>query len=376
VKRCLFLVLLAGLIAAPSHAGAAVSSPRAFDDDYDAALAVSGNTEWLIVGGVDGRGPHATYGIKAFERSGTGGWHELPPLPGKRFNSSYTLDAVVQGQADPHPCFLYPVDARPKLECLRDGAWEAALGSSRLRGANIEDLIAPTPESMALVYLRVSSDEERVRTYVTRSDSGGPWQQIGKPMEGILVTQFEQSDVPGSLRLGVEQMKRRGANRYVAALTGDRWTPVTPIDHTREGPFVGGPLSVAGTTYLPVTDGVASPFEFSALRLAPGSSAWAPVGGGPLSSPTGAGQGGLAIIDGVPWAIWQEDAQRGHAFKSAIRIANLATADPTPVELWSGKRIGPGPVDLLDAPGPVMYALYSQGTRKGLRVVVEDVVTP
>jgi hypothetical protein len=194
-------------------------------------------------------------------------------------------------------------------------------------------------------------------------------------MEGILITQFEHSDVPGSLRLGVEEMKRRGANRYVAALSGNQWKPVTPVDHTREGPFVGGPVSLSGTTYLPVTDGTAFPFEFSALALAPGGTAWAPVGGGPLSSPSGAGQGTVALADATPWAIWQEDAERGHGFESTIRIANLASPAAAPIDLWSGKRIGPGPVNLVDAPGPAMYALYAQGKHNALRVVVDE-ITP
>jgi hypothetical protein len=363
------------LVGNAGHAWA--SSPKAFDDDYDAALAASGDTQWLIVGGVDRRGPKLTYGIKAFERSGTGPWQELPPLPGKGFNSSYTLRAVVQGTADPAPCFLYPIDAGPRLECLRNGAWEDALGASGqgLRGANVEDLIAPTPDSMALVYLRVLKRHDRVLTYVTRSDAGGPWQQVGEPLEGVMIAQFERSDVLGTLRLGIERMNRHGAKRYVAAASGNQWVAATPVDHTPEGPFVGGPVSVAGTTYFPAIDGTVFPFEFNVLSLAPGGAQWAPVGGEPLSSPTGAGQGTVALLDGDPWAIWQEDTERGHSFNSTIRIANLAGPTPAPVDLWSGKRIGPGPANLVDAPGPAMYALYAQGTRKGLRVAVDD-ITP
>src|SRR4051794_40304803 len=140
LRRSLSALVALTLLAALA-CEAQASSPKAFDDDYDAALVASGETQWLIVGGVS----RDTYGIEAFERTGSGSWHELPPLPGKHFNSSYGLHAVVQGEANPAPCFLYPLDAGPRLECLRGGTWHDALGASKLKGANVEDLTAPTP---------------------------------------------------------------------------------------------------------------------------------------------------------------------------------------------------------------------------------------
>jgi hypothetical protein len=367
-------LLFTSVLLMAGSAEASVSSPRAFDDDYDAALAVSGDTQWLIVGGVDKQGSRLTYGISAFERTGAGPWQELPPLPGKHFNSASGLRIVVQAEPDPSPCVLYPTDAGPQLQCLHDGAWHDSTPPG-IAGANVGDLIAPTPDSMALAYLKIvgHGKDKRVLTYVVRSDSGGPWQRIGKPFEGIIIAQFLKSDTPGPLRVGIELMKRGGANRYVAEEQGGAWVRVTPLDRTREGPFVGGPVTAAGTTYFAATDGAAFPFQFSVLSLAPGGTVWAPVGGGPLSSPTFAGQGTVALANGVPWTIWQEDRERGHSFDSAIRIANLASPEVAPVELWSGKRIGPGPVDLVG--GTTMHALYAQGTRKGLRVVVND-LTP
>ena len=372
MKRSLTLVLVLLFAAIAAQAHAAVTSPRAFDDDYDAALAASGDTQWLIVGGVT----HDRYGIKAYERSGTGTWHELPPLPGKHFNSSVGVHVAVQGTTVPYPCFLYPIDAGPKLECLRDGAWHDMIGT-RFRKFNLQDLIAPTDSSLALIATKiVARDGHNVAlTYVMRSNRAGPWTALAKPLEGVIVAQFERSDVPGSVRVGIERMHRNAAKRYIAAPSGGRLAPVTPTDDTPAGPFVGGPLTIAGTSYFPLVNAVTGPFTFGVLALAPEATAWSQIGGAPLSDPSAAGQGSVGVANDTPWAIWQEDTQRGHKFDGAIRIANLASPTPAPVTLWSGKRIGPGPVQVADIPGPEILALYPVGTAKGLRVVVES-LTP
>jgi hypothetical protein len=369
--RQLLALTVVAILALP--AGAAASSPNAFDDDYDAALAVSGTTQWLIVGGVDKKPSGNTYGIRAYERSGEGRWHALPPLPGRGLNSASSLQAVVQGVTKPYPCFLYPEDRGPRLECLRGGRWKSAVGS-QLRGTNVGDLIATSADTMAVIYTEHVG--KRVLTSVARSEAGGRWQDLGKPLEGIILAQFEHADTPGPLRIGVEHMKRQAATRYVAELSNGRWNAITPLDRTREGPFVGGPINIAGARYFPLTDAGVQPFQFSVLTLTEGATAWLEVGGGSLSAPSAAGQGGVAIVDGAPWAIWQEDEQRGRGFRSTVEIADLSVSVVTPVVIWRGKRIGPGPLELVDTPTDTAYVLYTRGTAKDTLRVTIDAINP
>ncbi|MDX6582377.1 MAG: hypothetical protein QOI10_1561 [Solirubrobacterales bacterium] len=350
---------------------ASESTPEAFDDEFEAALVARPDAQWLAIGGVDVTDSDPVYGIKVFQRTASGPWLELPALPARRFSDGQGLSLVLQDPADPSPCVGYGADGGPQLRCLADGVWRSAIRAGRHRGEQMYDVIAPTMTSLAVLFAKKVRHETTLR--VERGTTSGHFRRVGGPIEGPLLAQFVQPTSRPQVRLGVEDEGRgTEAKRYIMRPVGNRWVRDSPVARAPAGPFVGGPIVAGPATYFPATDAIAFPFEFRVLRLGPGELNWDNVGSGPLNAGVGSGQGTLGVLDGRPWAIWQEDAEQAEGFQSEIRVAGLeATTDAdNSTLLWAGKRIGPGSVQLVDGPGSLAYALYERGTDTGLQTVV------
>jgi hypothetical protein len=349
-----------------------VGLPDPFADDISGALAANGARLWLFVSGLPQDGPHAHIDVRAYERSEGEQWRLLPRLPGSDFDS-YVAIGVPNANASRSAgaCVAYHADGQPFIRCLVHGRWTRARGLPEGRETRIADFEQTKDGGLAVL---LSQSERGYQSFVVAtSRDGRQWSQRGPRLEpGRAIAQLLTPEDALHPRVAIERQSK-SATRDVMALVDDQWVRDTPKLRAPLGPQVGGPVVVDGRIFFPVVSAARQPWPFSVATYA-GGDHWSFLRDQPLSRGDGSAQGSLGIVDGEPWAIWQEDG-RGpdNLFQTYVRVVAV-NGDGTPLrapsQLWHGLTVGPGSVQLLDAGGGSAYALYMRGNRarKGLQL--------
>lgn len=354
------VVPLVGCGAQAEPATPTAAPATAFAAAMNADIAGDDGHLWALVIGHDGdrNAPSA----RAFERTRSSGWRQLPGLPQQVDTGMPISAAAFRGGL----CTSIGIQAPGRSSsvfCHSEKGWTDISRESPLARAKIVQLAVSRGELHALVVETASAGSRRTvhRIYRWR---GGKWRQIGEGLvssSGIaqLGTSRGAEQAPG---LVIENSGTRHPTRAVYRLAGGRWGREGPVLRgATVGPTTSGPVSTGHGTLLAVNEANVEPWRFSVFVNRPGED-WRKVTGGRFNVGAGYAQGSLTATASGIWALWFEHTPRTGAFpfREQIFVARVGTSGSRvehPVTLHEGLSIGPGDLDVVDGLGRT-WAMY------------------
>jgi hypothetical protein len=352
---------------APSYVIGSLGAPSDFADDFSAAIAHDGDRTWLaVIGQKTAESTELT--LRVYQSVGDGPWATMPKPPGHGVDSPLSITAVTSemNPASAEPCVGYQARTGPKVQCLSTGAWRSAQGDVEPDSLLI-DLI-PAGNSLVALYSRHRAKGLDFQVRHLAPDHAPS--ELGPPISfrSALVELVEPATT-ASPEVGVHGPGRRHAARFILSLRSGAWRRTTPTMTRPEGPLPDGPVRVNDLVYFPVTEATSAPWPLTVPVSRGDQGGWSNPPA--ISAKQAYAQGGVAVVNGQVWAIWQENrkAARRGIFATTFRVAPLRATGAVaqaPITLWAGETIGPGSVQLVPRPGgDGFYALYMPASPAG-----------
>lgn len=370
--------MLCALLALSAAVGACGESRAASRPDgptgafrYAMSARAAGDAQrlWIHVTGRD-RADEERLVPLLFERGRSGGWRRLPRPPVRLDVNGGVSVAAVGGRL----CAAYSRLTGSTVLCFDGERWRRLGGE---RGPVATKLVAQLAEDDGrLVALAQGECKRRACAGRTLSIAyrwdGAAWRQLGDAIGSSAgIAQLGAPEPGQALEMSITETGNvSGSPRTVYRLADGRWKRFgPPLGGHTIGPSVSGPQQIADTTWLAVNEANRDPWRFSVFSRNGADGRWQQYSGRPLNVGRGHAQGAIADVGETLWASWSEERpQRGrfpfseHLY--AVPLDPAGSASPRPIELRSGRSIGPPDLQVVCGAGRT-WSVYQATTSWG-----------
>lgn len=367
------LALAVSLLGGGVAVAAQISSPSSFKDDFDSRMASDGESLWFGVTGLDGANEMRT---EVFTYR-NGKWAALPGRPLSTTQTALLLVARKSLGNQSIPCVGRTTRKNePLIQCFQRGHWRSKPISKSLRNMALVGMNCDGRRLIALF-----SDREGRSTKVKVAQlTDGQLRQKGSALKlaggAIVATLGDKTRRSRSTNVDVGLENIVARQRWVATLHAGVWSRSLSLPQIEPGPQASGPVRAGHSIFFPVVNTGAENWPFF-LYHRKGGGRWSQVGGGALSDKTGKAQGVVDPAGNDVWAAWGQHGKFANDGLAPTSVhAALVGSEGDHLEreilLWSGRTIGPGPVQVVDYLGEPVF-MYSRqfDDGRGLHATVD-----
>jgi hypothetical protein len=357
-----------------STAHAQATNPGANADDRDARIASDGKRLWLAETQVarSGKLHSRVFALRS------GQWSSISKAFPSSDSTGVQLAYRKNGKRASTPCLGFAGrTGKATVKCLKGKSWKAVKLGRPFRGMTLLGMKS-TGARPTILMGDVEGRPSKIR--------------IGRVAGRRVVPQgpllrIKDAIIP-NLGLGTSRSKSAitdvavqdfSGKRYLVSLIKGRWVKSKRIPLEAVGPQISGTVRTRSDVYFPAVDAFRrvdpeAPWNTQVFRMVGGK--WAAIEGSPLNvSSRTYSQGGVFPVGDQVWAIWLEQIiDQGAPLPTKVYAAPIdgSRVDVTSrLELWSGKAVAPGALQVVAYKGEPAF-LYMKGSgRRNLRATVE-----